>query len=295
MDKEKFDVIKNRVGFVAAMDQSGGSSGVTLKRYGILENEYSSDEEMFELIHEMRKRIISNSCFNSKYIIGVILFYNTMNSKIDDEYVPNYLWNKKKIPSFLKIDSGLSDKYDGVSIMKDFVDLDKKLELAYERGIVGTKMRSVIYEANEEGIKKVVKQQFDYAKIICDKGFIPIIEPEVDINAKDKELCEEILKKEIINSLNNWNMDDKILFKFTIPSIDNFYLDLYDYDCVVRIFALSGGYDIDTAVYKLSNNNKMIASFSRALLQDLNVNQSEDEFSDVLKDNIDKIYKASIV
>ena len=294
MNKEKFDVIKNRLGFVAAMDQSVASSGITLERYGVFKDSYNSEEEMLELIHDMRKRILCNSSFNSDYIIGVILFYNTMNSKIDDDYVADYLWDKKRIPSFLKIDSGLSDRAHGVCVMKDFVDVDKKLELAKERGIVGTKMRSVIYEADEEGIKAVVKQQFEYAKIICDNGFIPIIEPEVDINAADKELCEEILKREIVDSLNNWNMDDKILFKFTIPSVDNFYLDLYDYDCVVKVFALSGGYDIDVAVSKLSNNKNMVASFSRALTEGLNVNQTDEEFSKVLESNIVRIYNASI-
>lgn len=294
MNNEKLDIIKNNLGFVAAMDQSGGSSGEALKRYGILRNKYSNDEEMFNLIHEMRKRVLLNSNFNNKYIIGVILFYNTMNSKIDDEYVPDYLWNKKRITSFLKIDNGLSDKVDGVRLMNDIIDLDKKLEIAKERGIIGTKMRSVIYEANEEGIRRVVKQQFDYAKIICDKGFIPIIEPEVDINAKDKELCESILKEEIVNALDNWNMDKKIMFKFTIPSLDNLYLDLYNYSCVIRVLALSGGYDIDVASHKLSSNKKMVASFSRALMEGLNVNQTDKEFSEMLKNNIDKIYNASI-
>ena len=178
--------------------------------------------------------------------------------------------------------------------MKEIPNLEEQLKEANESNVFGTKMRSVIYSANREGIKAIVKQQFEFAKIICDHGLVPIIEPEVDINSSEKELCEDILKEEILNELNNWDANRKIMFKFTIPSKENLYLDLYNFDCVVRIVALSGGYDVNTACEKLAKNNKMIASFSRALLQDLRVNQSQEEFDKILNDVIVKIYEASI-
>ena len=223
-----------------------------------------------------------------------ILFEKTMLSKVDGKYTADYLWDEKKIVSFLKIDKGLDELQNGVKLMKNIEGLSDELKEAKEKNIFGTKMRSVIYEANAEGIKRIVDQQFEIAKIICDAGLVPIIEPEVDIHSAEKEKCEEILKKEIKNKLATWNSKDKITFKFTIPSVANHYLDLYDFECVVRIVALSGGYDIEEAVELLSKNNKMIASFSRALLQDLNVNQSSEEFDKKLEEVILKIYNASI-
>lgn len=294
MNKEMYDIVKNRLGFIAALDQSGGSSAKTLKAYGIDESKYNSEEEMFELIHEMRKRVFTSEAFTSKHIIGAILFEKTMMSKVDGEYTADYLWNKKNIVSFLKVDKGLKDEQDGVKLMKDIPNLVDTLKVAKEKNIFGTKMRSVIYESNEEGIKKIVEQQFEFAKIIAQNGLVPIIEPEVDIAAKDKEKCEEILKHEIIKVLDTWDKELKIMFKFTIPTKENLYLDLYDYECVVRIVALSGGYSVNHATELLSKNNKMIASFSRALLQDLNVNQTKDDFEKCLNDVIVKIYNASV-
>ncbi len=294
MNKEMLEIIKDKRGFIAALDQSGGSSSKTLKSYGILENEYSTEEEMFNLIHEMRKRVFTSKAFTNEHIIGAILFERTMLSKVNDEYTADYLWNEKKIVSFLKVDKGLQDEANGVKLMKPIPELANELKEANEKHVFGTKMRSVIYEPNEDGIKAVVKQQFEFAKIICDAGLVPIIEPEVDINAPEKEKCEEILKAEVKKQLDSWNENDKIMFKFTIPTVANHYLDLYDYACVVRIVALSGGYDVDKAVELLSKNNRMIASFSRALLQDLNVHQSQDEFDAKLNDVIVKIYNASI-
>jgi len=294
MNEKMLEIMKNGKGFIAALDQSGGSSSKTLAAYGIKETEYSSEEEMFDLIHEMRKRVFTSKSFTNEHIIGAILFEKTMLSKIGDEYTANYLWNEKGIVSFLKVDKGLQEENNGVKLMKEIPNLEEELQEANDSNVFGTKMRSVIYKANREGIKAIVKQQFEFAKIICDHGLVPIIEPEVDINSSEKELCEEILKEEIVNELNNWDSNRKIMFKFTIPSKENLYLDLYNYDCVVRVVALSGGYDIDTAVEKLSKNNKMIASFSRALLQDLNVNQTQEEFDKILNDVIVKIYNASI-
>lgn len=217
-----------------------------------------------------------------------------MLSKVNDEYTADYLWNEKRIVSFLKVDKGLAEQANGVKLMKEIPTLAEELREAREKNVFGTKMRSVIYEANEEGIRAVVKQQFEFAKQICDAGLVPIIEPEVDINAPEKEKCEEILKLEVKKQLDSWNEEDKIMFKFTIPTVANHYLDLYDYSCVVRIVALSGGYDVDKAVELLAQNNRMIASFSRALLQDLNVHQTQEEFDAKLNDVIVKIYNASI-
>ncbi len=293
MNNEKLEIVKNNNGFIAALDQSGGSSAKTLKLYGIDEDKYSTEEEMFELIHEMRKRVITSKVFNNEHILGTILFEKTMNSKVNDEYTADYLWNNKKIVSFLKVDGGLQEEINGVQLMKD-KDLNDILKQAVERNIFGTKMRSVIHKANREAIKEVVKQQFEWAKTICEYNLVPIIEPEVDINSEEKEQCEEILKEEIINILNTWNQNNKIMFKFTIPSKENLYKDLYNYECVVRVVALSGGYELDKACELLSKNDNMIASFSRALLQDLNVNQTEEEFDNALNKSIVRIYNASI-
>ena len=294
MNNEMYEIMKNKLGFIAALDQSGGSSSKTLKAYGIEESEYNSEEEMFNLIHEMRKRVFTSKSFTNEQIIGAILFEKTMLSKVNDEFTADYLWNEKKIVSFLKVDKGLAEETNGVKLMKEIPNLAEELQEAREKNVFGTKMRSVIYEANEEGIKAVVAQQFEFAKIICDAGLVPIIEPEVDIHAPEKEKCEEILKAEVKAQLDKWNQNDKIMFKFTIPTVANHYLDLYDYECVVRIVALSGGYDIEEAVTLLAKNNKMIASFSRALLQNLNVHQTQEEFDEKLNDVIVKIYNASI-
>lgn len=294
MNNEMYEIVKNRPGFIAALDQSGGSTGKALKNYGIDESEYTNEEEMFNLIHEMRKRVFTSKSFTSEHILGTILFEKTMLSKVGEEFTADYLWNEKKIVSFLKVDKGLAEEANGVKLMKEIPNLDEELKMAREKNVFGTKMRSVIYSANVEGIKAIVNQQFEFAKVICDAGLVPIIEPEVDINAPDKEKCEEILKSEIKKQLDFWNVNDKIMFKFTIPTVENLYLDLYDYECVVRIVALSGGYSIEKAVELLSKNNKMIASFSRALLQDLNAHQTQEEFDQKLNDVIVKIYNASI-
>ncbi len=294
MNHEMYEIMKDGRGFIAALDQSGGSSSKTLKAYGIPETEYNSEEEMFNLIHEMRKRVFTSKSFTNEHIIGAILFEKTMMSKVNDEFTADYLWNQKHIVSFLKVDKGLQEENNGVKLMKPIPELAEELREANEKHVFGTKMRSVIYEANREGIAEIVKQQFEFAKIICDAGLVPIIEPEVDINSAEKEKCEEILKEEIKKQLETWNKEDKIMFKFTIPTVANHYLDLYDYECVVRIVALSGGYDVDKAVELLAQNNRMIASFSRALLQDLNAHQSQEEFDQKLNDVIVKIYNASI-
>ena len=294
MDEKKLEAVKFRDGFIAALDQSGGSTAKTLAKYGIPESSYSSEEEMFDLIHEMRKRVFTSKEFNSEKILGAILFYKTMMSKVDDEYTADYLWNQKHIVSFLKVDKGLKDEENGCKLMKEIPDLNEQLKEATEKNVFGTKMRSVIYKADEKGIEDIVAQQFDFAKKICDAGLCPIIEPEVDINAEDKALCEDILKAKIEERLNSWDPKDLIMFKFTIPTVANKYLSLYDYECVVRIVALSGGYTVQVACDYLAQNDRMIASFSRALLEDLNVNLSDEEYDERLKNAIDMIYEASV-
>ena len=294
MNIEKLEIVKNRPGFIAALDQSGGSSAKTLAKYGIPASSYNSDEEMFNLIHEMRARVITSPKFNNDHILGTILFYKTMMSKIAGEYTADYLWNQKHIVSFLKVDKGLLDEENGVKLMKPIPDLEDQLDEALKKNIFGTKMRSVIYTANEKGIEDIVNQQFEFAEIICNKGLIPIIEPEVDINSKEKNEAEHILLEKINNKLTNWDKNKKIMFKFTIPTEDNLYLSLTNNESVVRVVALSGGYDIDTACNLLSKNHNMIASFSRALLEKLNVNQTEEEFNNALESAIIKIYNASI-
>ena len=294
MNEKMYEIMRDGRGFIAALDQSGGSSAKTLKNYGIDESEYSSEEEMFNLIHEMRKRVMTSKVFTNEHILGTILFEKTMMSEVNGKFTADYLWDEKGIVSFLKVDKGLAEEKNGVKLMKEIPNLKEEIEEANKKHVFGTKMRSVIYEANEEGIRDIVNQPFEFAKTICDGGLVPIIEPEVDIHSEQKELCEKILKDEIIRKLKEWNPADKIMFKFTIPTVANHYLDLYDYDCVVRIVALSGGYEIDEACELLAKNNRMIASFSRALLQDLNAHQTQEEFDTALNNAIVKIYNASI-
>lgn len=294
MNREQFERMKNGKGFIAALDQSGGSTPKALKNYGVMEDEYKNDEEMFNLVHEMRKRIITNKSFTSDRILAAILFKVTMNSKIDGKYTADYLWEEKKIVPILKVDEGLDELKDGVQLMKPFKHIEELLENAKKRNIFGTKMRSVIKELNEESIQKVVKQQFDYAKLISKNGFVPIIEPEVDIHAKDKAEIEEILKKYLLEELKNLDKDVYVMFKLTLPEKENLYHELLDYDQTVRIVALSGGYSREDANKKLVKNEDVIASYSRALTEGLNVNQTEEEFTKMLDDSIEKNYVASV-
>lgn len=285
--------LKTKKGFIAAMDQSGGSSKKTLANYGVDERLITSDEVMFNYIHEMRSRIISNDAFNSDSIIGAILFYDTMKRDIDGINTVEYLKNKG-IYAFLKIDVGLEDECDGVRLLKDIPDLDKVLDEAVSYGVIGTKMRSVISEYNEYGIKKVVEQQFKLARLIIAKGLIPIIEPEVSIDAKNKKIIESFLRQELLKNLYKLKKEDYVIIKLTLPDVPNYYNPLLTPKNVLRLVALSGGYSREVACSKLKENKKMIASFSRALLEGLNVGQSDEEFSDVLSKSIKEIYKASV-
>ena len=294
MNEKQLQQMTSKKGFIAALDQSGGSTPKALRLYGIPEDKYSTDDEMFDLVHDMRTRIIKSPSFTGEKIIGAILFEKTIERKIDDKFTADYLWEEKGIVPFLKVDKGLQPEANGVQLMKDIPTLDELLKKGIEKHIFGTKMRSVIKSANEEGIKAIVAQQFDIAKKILSYGLIPIIEPEVDIHSVDKEKCEEILKKEIFANLDKLDKDQKIMLKLTIPSVEGFYSDVIAHDNVLRVVALSGGYTRADSNEKLAKNPGLIASFSRALTEGLNVDQTQKEFDDLLEESIDGIYQASI-
>lgn len=294
MNQEQLSRMGVGQGFIAALDQSGGSTPRALANYGISEDAYTNEDEMFELVHKMRSRIITSPAFDSEHILGAILFEKTMNSQIEGLYTADYLWEKKHILPFLKIDLGLEALQDGVSLMKPIDNLNDILEVAVTRNIFGTKMRSVIKENNEAGIKAVVEQQFEVALKVLTFGLVPIIEPEIDINMADKVAAEITLKKYLLENLKLLPKDLKVIFKLTIPSTDNFYRDLMLHPQVLRVVALSGGYLRSDANDKLAANHGLIASFSRALLEGLNDGQSDAEFNETLSQSIKDIYKASI-
>jgi len=290
----QLDRMHSGKGFIAALDQSGGSTPKALAQYGVLESRFSNEEEMYTLVHEMRTRIIKSPAFDSEYILGAILFENTMDRKIDGQWTADYLWEKKNIVPFLKVDKGLSDLANGVQLMKPISNLDDLLTRAVEKNIFGTKMRSVIKEANTDGIREVVEQQFGVGLQIFEKGLVPIIEPEVDIYSTDKEKSEAILKEEIKKQLNLLGKDVKVMLKLSIPTVNDFYKELMSDPHVVRVVALSGGYGQDEANHKLSQNHGLIASFSRALSEGLFADQSEEEFDTKIGKTIKEIYEASI-
>ena len=292
---EKLEKMRNGKGFIAALDQSGGSTPKALKLYGINEDQYSNDAEMFDLIHKMRTRIIKSPAFNEGKILGAILFEQTMDSKIDGKYTADFLWEEKRILPFLKIDKGLNDlDADGVQTMKPNPGLADLLKKANERHIFGTKMRSVIKKASPAGIARVVDQQFEVAAQIVAAGLVPIIEPEVDINNVDKVECEEILRDEIRKHLNALPETSNVMLKLTLPTVENFYEEFTKHPRVVRVVALSGGYSREKANDILSKNKGIIASFSRALTEGLSAQQTDDEFNKTLAATIEGIYEASV-
>ncbi|AQU78544.1 MULTISPECIES: fructose bisphosphate aldolase [Planococcus] len=294
MNQEQMEFVKNGKGFIAALDQSGGSTPKALALYGVSEDQYSTEEEMYDLIHKMRTRVMTAPSFSSDSIIGAILFEQTMDRKVEGHYTPDYLWQKKGVVPFLKVDKGLADEENGVQVMKLISDLEDVLKRANERNVFGTKMRSVIKEANSEGIKKVVEQQFDVGKQILAAGLVPILEPEVDINSKDKEQSETILKEEMLKQLDQLKEDQNVMIKITIPNVDNFFKEMIDHPRVLRVVALSGGYKRDDANKKLAANEGLIASFSRALSEGVSASQSDEEFNTLLENSIKSIYEASI-
>lgn len=294
MKQEQLERMAKGKGFIAALDQSGGSTPKALRLYGIAEDSYNGDDEMFDLVHAMRTRIIKSPAFTSEHILGAILFEKTMDRTIDDVYTADYLWDKKGILPILKVDKGLAEEKDGVQLMKPIPDLDALLKRAAERHIFGTKMRSVIQSANAAGIKEIVDQQFEVGLKIAAAGFVPILEPEVNIKSPDKAECEKILKAEILEHLNALDDDVRLMFKLSLPSENGFYSDVIADKHVVRVVALSGGYTRDESNALLAQNPGLIASFSRALSEGLNASQSDDAFNAMLAESIKSIYEASI-
>jgi fructose-bisphosphate aldolase class I len=286
--------IKNDKGFIAALDQSGGSTPKALKLYGVNQDAWTDEKGMYDLVHKMRTRIVTSPAFSGKRLIGAILFENTMDRDVEGKPTPSYLWDVKGVVPFLKVDKGLADEKDGVQLMKPIGGLDALLKRAKSKGVFGTKMRSVIKQANEAGINAIVKQQFEIGKQILAAGLIPIIEPEVNIKTPNKPKAEELLKGSITNELNALKLDQKVMLKLTIPDKDNLYADLIKHKNVLRVVALSGGYSRDEANKKLARNNGMTASFSRALAEGLTAQQSDKEFNAALDKSIDSIYQASI-
>lgn len=291
MKSKMLERMERGQGFIAALDQSGGSTPKALKLYGISEDKYKNEDEMFHLVHEMRARIITSPVFTSERILGVILFEKTMNSHVAGMATAKYLWQEKGIVPFLKVDDGLLAEADGVQLMKPIPELIPRINAAVSHDVFGTKMRSVIKDANPVGIEEIVKQQFAFAKVILNGGLVPIIEPEVDIKSPRKLECEKILKEKLLNELDN--LDERIIFKLTLPSEDNFYEELTKHPKVTRVVALSGGYSRHDANALLKKNRGLIASFSRALTEGLKVDQTESQFDEILEDAIESIYSAS--
>ena len=295
MNKEQFEQMKNSKGFIAALDQSGGSTPKALKLYGITEDQYSNEEQMFDLIHQMRTRIIKSPAFSHNKIIGAILFEQTMDRQIDGKYTADYLWDEKHVVPFLKVDKGLEPlDNDGVQLMKPIDGLAELLSRANERHIFGTKMRSVVKKASPKGIARVVQQQFEVAKQIIAAGLVPIIEPEVDINIPDKSPAEAILRDEIRKHLDALPTTDNVMLKLSLPTINNLYKEFTQHPRVVRVVALSGGYPREKANAILAQNKGVIASFSRALTEGLSATQTDEQFNNALAHTVEGIYEASI-
>lgn len=294
MFEQQLEKIKTQKGFIAALDQSGGSTPKALKIYGIEENQYHGDEEMFTKVHEMRTRIITNDRFDGERILGAILFENTLDRNIQGKPSAEYLWAEKQVVPFLKIDQGLADEDKGVQLMKPLPKLAGLLEKAKKQPVFGTKMRSVIKQANPQGIEAVVIQQFEVGKQIIAAGLMPIIEPEVDIHCPEKAQAEQLLKQAILTQLEALPEHQRIMLKLTLPEADNFYQQLVEHPKVIRVVALSGGYSRELSNQKLTNNHGVVASFSRALSEGLFAQQSEAEFTETLDKAIETIYQASI-
>ncbi|MUG32623.1 MULTISPECIES: fructose bisphosphate aldolase [Psychrobacter] len=293
--QQQLERIKNDIGFIAALDQSGGSTPKALRMYGVEESEYSNEEEMFAKVHEMRTRIMTCETFDSGRVLGAILFEDTMDREVNGKPTANYLWEDKNIVPFLKVDKGLAEEIDGVQVMKPIPNLAALLEKAKNYPIFGTKMRSVIHQASQHGIETVVQQQFDVAKQILSEGFMPIVEPEVNIESKDKLESEVLLKEEILRNLDSLDDDHQVMLKLTLPEEKGFYQELIDHPKVLKVVALSGGYSRDESCDRLAQNPGMIASFSRAFTEGLSKSQTDEEFAATIDASIDKIYNASKV
>jgi fructose-bisphosphate aldolase class I len=294
MNREQFEKMKSAKGFIAALDQSGGSTPKALRLYGIDEGSYSGDEQMFDLVHEMRSRIVMSPAFNGERILGAILFEMTMDREIEGRGAAEYLWGVKNVVPFLKVDKGLADAADGAQMMKPMPSLDALLARAIDKGVFGTKMRSVIQLANKAGVDAVVGQQFEIGRQILAAGLVPIIEPEVDINSPEKAAAEDLLKAALLDQLATLVDDEVVMLKLTLPTTDNLYAELVSHPRILRVVALSGGYSRAEANTLLARNKGVVASFSRALTEGLSAQQTEAEFNDTLDASIESIYQASI-
>ena len=294
MDQQQLEKVRAGNGFIAALDQSGGSSPKALKLYGVGEDEYSGEDEMFDRIHEMRTRIVTSPSFNGERVLGAILFEQTMDRDVEGRETGDYLWSVKGVVPFLKVDKGLADEADGVQVMKPIGELDGLLDRAVAKGMFGTKMRSVIKLANKTGVDAVVDQQFEIGRQILAKGLVPIIEPEVDIHSPEKAEAEALLKAAILAQLDSLPDDQQVMLKLTLPSEDGFYGELVEHPKVLRVVALSGGYSRDDANERLARNPGVIASFSRALTEGLNAKQSPEEFDAAIDTAIKSIFEASL-
>ena len=293
MNSEQLEKIRTGSGFIAALDQSGGSTPKALKAYGIEETQYNGDDEMFDRIHEMRSRIITSQSFSGSRILGAILFENTMDRSIDGMSSSDYLWSIKGVVPFLKVDKGLADEQHGVQVMKPIDGLDGLLDKASENNIFGTKMRSVIKSADEDGINAVVDQQFEIGNRILQAGLMPIIEPEVDIHSPEKSACEGLMRDAIMRNLELLSGGDAVMLKLTLPEEDNFYSGLVESEKILRVVALSGGYSREEANARMSRNSGVVASFSRALTEGLSAQQSQSDFDSLLDSSIQSIFDAS--
>jgi|TARA_B100002051_G_scaffold139808_1_gene132796 fructose-bisphosphate aldolase class I len=293
MNSEQLEKIRTGSGFIAALDQSGGSTPKALKAYGIEESQYNGDDEMFDRIHEMRTRIVTSQSFSGSRILGAILFENTMDRSIDGMSSSDYLWSIKGVVPFLKVDKGLADEQHGVQVMKPIDGLDGLLDKASENNIFGTKMRSVIKSADEDGINAVVDQQFEIGNQILQAGLMPIIEPEVDIHSPEKSACEGLMRDAIMRNLELLSGGDAVMLKLTLPEEDNFYSGLVESEKILRVVALSGGYSREEANARMSRNSGVVASFSRALTEGLSAQQSQSDFDSLLDSSIQSIFDAS--
>ncbi len=289
---QQLEKVRKESGFIAALDQSGGSTPKALGQYGVTEDKWTNDDEMFDLVHQMRTRIVTADAFNGKRIIGAILFEGTMDKDIGGVGSAEFLWAEKNVVPFLKVDKGLEDEANGVQLMKPMPDLDALLDRAKGKGVFGTKMRSVIKQANDDGIKQIVDQQFAVGMQIVGKGLVPILEPEVDINCPEKQLAEDMLKKHLMTGLDALN-DEQVMFKLTLPETARHYKECIDHKNMVKVVALSGGYSRQEANRRLAENPMMVASFSRALVEGLTDQMSDAEFNAHLDEGIESIYKAS--
>jgi fructose-bisphosphate aldolase class I len=292
MNEQQFEKVKSTAGFIAALDQSGGSTPKALRLYGVDEGAWSNDDEMFDLIHQMRSRIITSPSFNGDRILGAILFEQTMDRDIEGQSTGDYLWKVKNVVPFLKVDKGLADEADGAQVMKPMPGLDELLARAVEKGMFGTKMRSVI-KLPGAGLQAVVDQQFEIGRQILAAGLVPIIEPEVDIHSPQKAAAEDALKAAILDQASGLDDGQRVMLKLTLPETDNLYADLVEHPNVLRVVALSGGYSRDEANARLARNNGVVASFSRALTEGLSAKQSDDEFDKMLDESIGSIFAAS--